>query len=80
MRGAIGDYFKLKLSRPEILNRIGDNIVVFSFITLTLAPEALQILCSLPVYPRPLQRRTRHRQPGGILFINPWGAPCSTWA
>ena len=33
IRAAIGDYFKFKLSRPELLNRIGDNIVVFNFIT-----------------------------------------------
>ena len=33
MRGAIEDHFKFRLSRPEILNRIGDNIVVFDFIT-----------------------------------------------
>jgi energy-coupling factor transporter ATP-binding protein EcfA2 len=33
VRDAIGDYFKYRLSRPEILNRIGDNIVVFNFIT-----------------------------------------------
>jgi hypothetical protein len=33
VRTAIGDYFKYRLSRPEILNRIGDNIVVFNFIT-----------------------------------------------
>ena len=33
VRGAIGDYFKYRLSRPEILNRIGDNIVVFDFIS-----------------------------------------------
>jgi hypothetical protein len=33
VRGAIHDYFKFRLSRPEILNRIGDNIVVFGFIT-----------------------------------------------
>ena len=33
VRGAIQDYFKYKLSRPEILNRIGDNIIVFGFIT-----------------------------------------------
>jgi len=32
VREAIGDYFKYKLSRPELLNRIGDNIVVFNFI------------------------------------------------
>jgi energy-coupling factor transporter ATP-binding protein EcfA2 len=33
VKGAIADYFKYHLSRPEILNRIGDNIVVFNFIT-----------------------------------------------
>ena len=33
VRGAIGDYFKYRLARPEILNRIGDNIVVFDFIS-----------------------------------------------
>ncbi|GLH65068.1 AAA family ATPase [Parageobacillus sp. G301] len=29
---AIKDYFTLELGRPEILNRIGDNIVVFDYI------------------------------------------------
>ncbi|TDK68215.1 AAA family ATPase [Sapientia aquatica] len=33
VRASIEDYFKFKLARPEILNRIGDNIVVFNFIT-----------------------------------------------
>ncbi len=33
VREAINDYFKFRLSRPELLNRIGDNIVVFNFIT-----------------------------------------------
>ncbi len=32
VRDAISNYFKFKLSRPELLNRIGDNIVVFNFI------------------------------------------------
>jgi ATP-dependent Clp protease ATP-binding subunit ClpA len=32
IREAIGNYFKYRLSRPELLNRIGDNIVVFNFI------------------------------------------------
>ena len=32
VRGAIEEYFKLELGRPEILNRIGENIVVFDFI------------------------------------------------
>ncbi len=40
VRGAIGDYFKFRLSRPEILNRIGDNIVVFNFIT----PEVAELI------------------------------------
>jgi ATP-dependent Clp protease ATP-binding subunit ClpA len=41
VRGAIADYFKFKLSRPEILNRIGDNIVVFNFITPDIATRIL---------------------------------------
>ena len=32
VRSAIEEYFKLELGRPEILNRIGENIVVFDFI------------------------------------------------
>lgn len=43
VRKGIEDYFKLQLGRPEILNRIGENIVVFDFIR----PEvAKQILAS----------------------------------
>lgn len=32
VKSAIGDYFRFQISRPELLNRIGDNIVVFDFI------------------------------------------------
>ena len=32
IRQGNGHYFKLELGRPEILNRIGENIVVFDFI------------------------------------------------
>ncbi len=39
VRTAIQDYFKFKLSRPEILNRLGDNIVVFGFITSAVAGQ-----------------------------------------
>lgn len=39
IREAIGDYFKYRLSRPEILNRIGDNIVVFDFISPEIAAQ-----------------------------------------
>ena len=40
VRQAIEDYFKLELGRPEILNRIGENIVVFDFIR----PEAAEMI------------------------------------
>ena len=32
IQAAIRDYFTLQLGRPELLNRIGDNIVVFDYI------------------------------------------------
>ena len=37
VREGIGNYFKFRLSRPELLNRIGDNIVVFNFISADVA-------------------------------------------
>jgi len=40
VRQAIEDYFKLELGRPEILNRIGENIVVFDFIR----PEVAELI------------------------------------
>ena len=40
VRSAIEDYFKLELGRPEILNRIGENIVVFDYIR----PEAAKLI------------------------------------
>ena len=41
VRLAIEDYFKLTLGRPEILNRIGENILVFDFIRKDVAVEIL---------------------------------------
>lgn len=41
VRQAIEDYFKLELGRPEILNRIGENIVVFDFIRPDVAQQIL---------------------------------------
>ncbi|MEG0614962.1 MAG: AAA family ATPase, partial [Oscillospiraceae bacterium] len=38
---AIKNYFKLQLGRPEILNRFGDNFVVFDFIRENIAKEIL---------------------------------------
>ncbi len=42
VRSAIEDYFKLELGRPEILNRIGENIVVFDYIRKEAAEKILQ--------------------------------------
>lgn len=42
VRTAIEDHFKLDLGRPEILNRIGENIVVFDFIRPDAALKILQ--------------------------------------
>jgi ATP-dependent Clp protease ATP-binding subunit ClpB len=41
VKAAIKDYFTQELGRPELLNRFGDNIVVFNFID---EPTALVIL------------------------------------
>lgn len=41
VRQGIEDYFKLELGRPEILNRIGENIVVFDFIRPDVAQQIL---------------------------------------
>lgn len=40
VKEAIADYFKLQLGRPEILNRIGENIVVFDYIR----PEVAKLI------------------------------------
>ena len=42
VRTAVQDYFKLDLGRPEILNRIGENIVVFDFIREEAAKQILK--------------------------------------
>ena len=42
IRTAVEDYFKLELGRPEILNRIGENIVVFDFIRREAAAHILR--------------------------------------
>ena len=42
VRQGIENYFKLQLGRPEILNRIGENIVVFDFIRPEVAEKILK--------------------------------------
>jgi len=39
VKDEINNYFKLVLNRPEILNRIGENIIVFDFIRTDIAKE-----------------------------------------
>jgi hypothetical protein len=41
IRRAIEEHFKYRLMRPELLNRIGDNIVVFNYIVPEVAREIL---------------------------------------
>ena len=41
VKAEIGNHFKMVLNRPEILNRIGDNVVVFDFIRPDVADEIL---------------------------------------
>ncbi len=48
IRESIGEYFKYRLGRPELLNRIGDNIVVFNFISSEIAGQILNgMLCNV---------------------------------
>lgn len=39
IRAAVEEHFKTEIGRPEILNRIGDNIVVFDFIAADVVEE-----------------------------------------
>ena len=39
VRGEIEKHFKSVLNRPEILNRIGENVIVFDFIRPEVADE-----------------------------------------
>ena len=41
VRQGVDNYFKYKLGRPELLNRIGDNIVVYDFIRPEVAKDIL---------------------------------------
>lgn len=44
VRSEIERHFKLEISRPEILNRIGENVIVFDFIRPRIAREILQLM------------------------------------
>lgn len=44
VRAEIERHFKLEISRPEILNRIGENVIVFDFIRQPVSREILQLM------------------------------------
>jgi len=46
IREEIEQHFKLTLNRPEILNRIGDNIIVFDFIRSDIAEQIFESMVS----------------------------------
>jgi AAA domain (Cdc48 subfamily)/C-terminal, D2-small domain, of ClpB protein len=46
VRRGVGQYFKEELGRPELLNRIGDNVVVFDFIRPAIAEQILERMLS----------------------------------
>ena len=64
IRRNIEDYFKLELGRPELLNRMGENIIVFDYIR---PPAAAQILDALLTKIR--ERAVRDK--GVALTISP---------
>jgi ATP-dependent Clp protease ATP-binding subunit ClpA len=44
VRHEIDRHFKLEISRPEILNRIGENVIVFDFIRPQVAREIFELM------------------------------------
>ena len=46
MLSSIKDYFKYTIKRPELLNRIGDNFIVFDFIREKAVEEILNLKLS----------------------------------
>lgn len=46
VREGIHEHFTTRLNRPELLNRLGDNIVVFDFIRPDVAPQLFELLLS----------------------------------
>ncbi len=62
--GAIKDYFKYSIQRPELLNRIGDNFIVFDFIREKALAEILDLKLDTII-------NNLKREKGIILEIRP---------
>jgi ATP-dependent Clp protease ATP-binding subunit ClpA len=61
VRTAIEEYFRFELQRPELLNRIGDNIVVFDFIRNAVAEQIFEKAITSVI--------TRVKETGGIEIV-----------
>ena len=57
VRSAVERYFKLDLGRPEILNRIGENIVVFDFIR----PDTAAVILNAQLKKISINLKTEHK-------------------
>ena len=44
VRGEISRHFQIEIARPELLNRIGENVIVFDFIRPNVAREILHVM------------------------------------
>jgi ATP-dependent Clp protease ATP-binding subunit ClpA len=70
---AIREHFTFKLHRPEILNRIGKNIVVFDFIRPAVAEGILRKMLSNVLERLSDQRRiTLEIDPAGLPALSAW--------
>lgn len=74
VRAEIESYFKVQLNRPEILNRIGENIVIFDFIRLEVGAQIFEKMV-LNVLER-LEERQRVRVRISAEAANVLGAIC----
>lgn len=66
VRQAIQDYFKFHLSRPEILNRLGDNIVVFGFIAPHIGAQIMDAMLSNVIARVREEHKTELRIPDAV--------------
>ena len=73
VRKAVGEHFTYRLNRPELLNRLGDNIVVFGFIDQKTAVELVDLYLE-NVVDRVLREHEARLvlQPGAQAALRDW--------
>lgn len=62
----ISEYFKFRIQRPELLNRIGDNFIVFDFIDEEAAAQILELKVNAVV------KNTMHEKGMGLRIEQPF--------